>query len=284
MMQDNMTLTLPDGRTLGYAAYGEPTGCPVFYFHGFPGSRLQVRDFHQIAQAKNCQIVGIDRPGMGLSDFNKRHTLMSWSDDVSALADSLNIKKFSIIAHSGGAPFALACGAKLAARVSHIALVSAMPPWTEKGASKDVSMGFRTINTLVRNIPGFALLLMQLQKNVLLKPAMFERLIQQVPAVDGEVLKANHGLLVAAKEAFRQGVSGAASEFRLITKQWGFKLEDILCPISIWQGALDTQVPVASAKFLAFRLPHARLNLMKKDAHQSTLYHCMAAILEASVS
>lgn len=43
MSQDSMeqgeTITLPDGRNLGYLIVGE--GKPVFYFHGFPGSRAR---------------------------------------------------------------------------------------------------------------------------------------------------------------------------------------------------------------------------------------------------
>jgi pimeloyl-ACP methyl ester carboxylesterase len=283
MMQDNMTFTLSDGRQLGYAEYGDPTGHPIFYFHGFPGSRLQAGDFHEPAYSNHCRFFGVDRPGMGRTSFKKQHTLLSWANDMTELADSLGIEKFSIIAHSGGAPFSLACGVALPERVSHIALVSAMPPWTIPEASRDVPMGFRMINVLVRNVPGFAWLLMQLQKHVLLKPAMFERLIQQVPPVDRTVLKTNSGLLVAAKEAFRQSTTGAAYEFRLITKEWGFKLEDIHIPISIWQGELDPQVPVSSARFFASRLPNSNLRLMENDAHQSTLYNHIEEIFEVIV-
>ena len=32
--------TLGDGRALAYAEFGDPSGKPVFYFHGFPGCRL----------------------------------------------------------------------------------------------------------------------------------------------------------------------------------------------------------------------------------------------------
>jgi hypothetical protein len=33
-------IKLHDGRMLGYAEYGSSEGTPVFYFHGFPSSRL----------------------------------------------------------------------------------------------------------------------------------------------------------------------------------------------------------------------------------------------------
>ena len=35
------TAVLPDGRRLGYADTGDESLPPVFYFHGFPGSRLE---------------------------------------------------------------------------------------------------------------------------------------------------------------------------------------------------------------------------------------------------
>ena len=33
--------TLRDGRALSFAEFGDPSGKPVFYFHGFPGSRIE---------------------------------------------------------------------------------------------------------------------------------------------------------------------------------------------------------------------------------------------------
>lgn len=34
------TITLKDGRRLSYAQYGDPEGKPLFFFHGWPSSRL----------------------------------------------------------------------------------------------------------------------------------------------------------------------------------------------------------------------------------------------------
>ena len=36
-------IDLPDGRRLGYTEFGEPSGIPVFVFHGTPGSRFMFR-------------------------------------------------------------------------------------------------------------------------------------------------------------------------------------------------------------------------------------------------
>jgi len=38
-------LTLADGRRLGYDDHGPRDGAPIFYFHGAPSSRLDLRMF-----------------------------------------------------------------------------------------------------------------------------------------------------------------------------------------------------------------------------------------------
>ena len=64
-------LTLKDGRSLGYTEHGVQEGKPIFYFHGFPGSRLDwlFSDANNSATRLNARIIAVDRPGMGLSDF-----------------------------------------------------------------------------------------------------------------------------------------------------------------------------------------------------------------------
>lgn len=287
MIQINLTMSLPNARQIGYAEYGDPKGYPVFFFHGFPGSRLQAGDFHDLAYAKHCRLIGVDRPGMGLSSPNKYHSLLSWSADISKLADHLNIDKFSIIAHSGGAPYALACADNIANRITQIALVSAMPPTTLSEISSAMPLGLRSINFLVRNIPGVAWLFMQLQQKVLLKPNMFKKIVQQLPEADRLICEKPeqiNRMLSVLKEAFKQGVDGAVYEFRLISNDWGFNLKDIHTPVSIWQGALDKQILVAHAKFYQRELPNATLHLFEQDAHVSTLYKHMEEIMDQIIS
>jgi pimeloyl-ACP methyl ester carboxylesterase len=68
----------------------------VFYFHGFPGSRLDwvLFDPGEISAEMNIRIIAPDRPGYGLSDFCKIPKLLGWPGDVEELANALSIKIF----------------------------------------------------------------------------------------------------------------------------------------------------------------------------------------------
>jgi pimeloyl-ACP methyl ester carboxylesterase len=60
---------LKDGRTLGFAEYGDPKGEPVLEFHGCPGSRLEAWNYDAAGKKLGARVIGIDRPGFGMSTY-----------------------------------------------------------------------------------------------------------------------------------------------------------------------------------------------------------------------
>jgi hypothetical protein len=112
-------LQLRDGRTLGFAEYGVRSPKVLFYFHGYPGSRVEARLLAEPAERLGIRLIEIDRPGMGLSTFKLGRRFSDWPADVAELADDLGIDRFSLIGCSGGAPYAIAwssgngCGIRL---------------------------------------------------------------------------------------------------------------------------------------------------------------------------
>jgi len=64
----------------------ESKGKPVFYFHGTPGSRFECNIFPEAANSVGARIIVADRPGYGLSDFQKGRRLLDWPNDVAELA------------------------------------------------------------------------------------------------------------------------------------------------------------------------------------------------------
>ena len=102
-------LTLPSGRTLGYATYGSPTGPALFYFHGIPGSRIEGAELHPAAVTLGIRVIAVDRPGLGLSSYVPNRLVADWAADVDQLARHLELKTYRVIGRSGGAAYALAC-------------------------------------------------------------------------------------------------------------------------------------------------------------------------------
>lgn len=132
-------MRLPDGRHLGYAEYGDPAGLAIIGFHGTPGSRLMFQLADSAARELGLRLLAPERPGFGISTYQKNRTLASYAADIAAFADRLGIKRFAVAGISGGGPYAAACAALLPERVTALALVSPVGPMA--GAEKPKSIG-----------------------------------------------------------------------------------------------------------------------------------------------
>jgi hypothetical protein len=99
------TVRLRDGRRLGYAEWGDRGGWPLLYFHGWPGSRLEGRLGGEAPRAEGVRVIALDRPGMGLPDYQPGRTLADWPDDVLQLAAALGLERFAVLGFpAAGAP------------------------------------------------------------------------------------------------------------------------------------------------------------------------------------
>src|SRR5262245_36047383 len=88
------TLTLKDGRTVGFADFGPANLMPVVWCHGGPGSRLEPFVFAEEARRAGLRIIGIDRPGYGRSTVQPGRTIGGWAHDGLAVVDHLGIDRF----------------------------------------------------------------------------------------------------------------------------------------------------------------------------------------------
>ena len=69
-----------------------------------------------------------DRPGYGLSDFQRHRRLLDWPADVEQLADHLGLERFAVLGVSGGGPHAAACAYAIPHRLTRVGLVSSAAP------------------------------------------------------------------------------------------------------------------------------------------------------------
>src|SRR5919106_3866035 len=113
-------LQLDDGRTIGYAAWGDPEATTVFIGHGTPGSRLALSpglDDPEWLRRQRLRFIGVDRPGYGYSDPWPEANLLDCAGDFVRVADDLGIERFAALGVSGGAPYVIALGALTSERI-----------------------------------------------------------------------------------------------------------------------------------------------------------------------
>jgi pimeloyl-ACP methyl ester carboxylesterase len=89
------------GRVLRVRDVGEPDGTVVMYFHGTPGSRLDLCFGEQPAAERDVRLISFDRPGYGGST-PAPFGLASIAADAHAVADELDVARFATLGMSGG--------------------------------------------------------------------------------------------------------------------------------------------------------------------------------------
>ena len=82
-MEDH-TIRLASGHTVGFADYGIADATAVLWCHGGPGSRLDPAYLRREASEAGLRIIGIDRPGYGLSTPQPGRTIAGWVPEALA--------------------------------------------------------------------------------------------------------------------------------------------------------------------------------------------------------
>ncbi len=273
MSPDEYLILLKDGRKLAYAQYGDPAGLPVFYFHGFPASRLEGSLHAAVALSAGVRLIAPDRPGFGFSDFAPKRTILDWAEDVQQLADHLGLSKFAILGVSGGGPYALACSLRLAHLTSATALVAPLGPVAEGKGGADMNPFARLSFSLARKHPKvyrllYGALLVPFLKR---RPSIILSLLQPTaadkPVVDRPQIR--EMMKRSIREAFRPGAQGVLHELYLFARPWGFTLQEINVQIYLWQGGEDATVPPSMGKFIAEQLPACQYHFQPNEGHFS---------------
>jgi pimeloyl-ACP methyl ester carboxylesterase len=254
-MSESRVIVLPDGRDLGWREFGDPQGWPILAFHGTPGSRNELTLDGDAFTKKGLRLICVDRPGYGLSSFQRDHRLLDLPHDVAYLADHLGIERFSLVGHSGGGPHALVCAAVLAERVNAVGVLSGVAPLANPRAFASMKrrdqVGLRATQRsapLMRAVWIFQMIAFRLWPSRIL-----DAMTKQLPAPDVEILARPdvRAMMVSDATGFTR-VTGlaVAQDFELFIADWGFDLGAITVPTHLWHGDADRNVPLEHSRLL----------------------------------
>ena len=273
------TIKLSDGRSLGYAEYGDPQGRPVLYFHGLPSSRFEGNRpaIDEIATRLHARLIIPDRPGIGLSDF-KPYTIASWPDIVTALADKLGLDRFAVMGLSSGGKYVAACAWKIPQRLTVAGMVSSTCPFDLPGAKETLSKQDNQVYGMADKAPWlFRLMLWKIARDARKNPASIFSLFTDVSEPDKVALARPDVKQVFEQmvvESFRQGTRGAALDWMLEARPWGFSLQEIRMPVYVWHGEADKILSVEQGRILAKAMPNARSKFFPNEGHTLIVNYC----------
>ncbi|KAJ4301789.1 hypothetical protein N0V90_003883 [Kalmusia sp. IMI 367209] len=115
------------GRIISFSEVGDPQGFAVFVCVGMGLTRYVMAFYDQLALTLKLRLITPDRPGIGGSQVDPNGTPLSWPDDVLVICQTLKITKFSLLAHSAGAVYALATSLRMPQHIR--GRVHLLAPW-----------------------------------------------------------------------------------------------------------------------------------------------------------
>ena len=271
--RDYQSIKLRDGRRLAYAEFGDPVGEPIIHCHGTPSSRaegeLTLRG--SCARQLGLRVIIPDRPGMGGSDFLRNRRIVDWPSDVLELADALRVERFAMLGSSGGAPYALVCGALIPERVCVVGVIGGVAPIDAPGLfprrTRFLSQMMRVAAPIMRGLIRLQLLALRSRK-------VRKGMANAFPEPDRTLFQREDirdRFIGCLEECCRNGPRGAVWELGMFSQPWGFQLTKVTVPVLLWQGERDGNVSAAHARFLAAALPHCQARFYPDDAHLSVM-------------
>ena len=277
---------LQDGRRLGFVEFGDPTGAPVILFHDLWGNRSQRHPDDSLLMQHGVRLIGVDRPGYGMSTRRPGRSIMDVVDDVMLLGKALRLERFSVLGNSAGGPYALACAYRFPQIVTRCAVVASLPPL-------DHSRGFQALHPfygrLFQLASGNEVLFRLILKGFFWFDAQrpvdqyIRELGSTLARADQQILS-NIDLYNSRREMWgdlrRAGSEILADEIVALIQSWGYHLQSIRVPVDVWCGEADVFCAPKVGERMAMLIPNAQLRLEQGAGHM-LLYSHWGAILQA---
>ncbi len=283
---------LQDGTVVAFGEYGDPTGVPVLFCHGWPSSRTMAQLTDEPARALGVRIISPDRPGISGSSMQLDRKLSNWPSLVERLVDNLEIGEFRILAISGGAPYAYATAVAMPERVRAIAIVGGVIPFAGLKDFKGLLPLYRWMLAFYRNQPQLLRHLLCLARPFLsfrapirLRPLLLKMLLlRPCDAASLQDDAAFEAIFESQRRAWRGSAEGIMIDAQIYAQPWGFEIEDVRVPVQLWHGIEDRAFAVRLPKEMAKRFPNCKARFIQNEGHYSLPIRHMREILGDLIS
>ncbi|MBT0770725.1 alpha/beta fold hydrolase [Kineosporia sp. J2-2] len=251
-----------DDTQTEYEAHGDPEGRPVLVHHGLVGSAGLAPVWHELAVRAGLRLVSVARPGYGRSTPVPMTSIADWAGLVTPLLDELDVDRFGVLGVSAGAPYAYALAATMPERVRRVAVLS--------GTGRVDEPETRALypDEARHRLESFATS----------SPEQVRAFWHGNIAMGLALNPAEHPMRRPLTDTAAHGAAGPARESVNQLRDWGFALESVTTPVSLWHSRADEQVPYAAAEIVAGRIPGAVLHEQAEAGHLPSMASAVGAV------
>ncbi|WP_174733390.1 alpha/beta fold hydrolase [Mesobacillus harenae] len=267
------TITMPDSRIVSVKVLGDTSKQPLIFFHGLGSSSAAISVNVNLLKEEGAFIIGIDRPGYGLSDLKGSYSLEQAISDTKFILDSFQIKKAALIGWSGGGVYAQAFAETYPDSTVSLNLIGSMIPLNGKSSKKSLTPGWKILYYLNNHTQFLSKLIFKLASQKLAKHP------EQTVSMAVNVL-ARHDRLIAKKyldvltkgalEGFQHKGTAIYADSQVLTHPHKMPVKDRAFPVHIWQGDNDRLWPVKASVYLKKQYTHSQFHLVPGKGH--TIY------------
>jgi pimeloyl-ACP methyl ester carboxylesterase len=243
----------------------------MFFMTSVLTSSLLLDEVHSKAVRANACLIPVERPGCGLSSPAPGMGYDGFPPYLERLADHLGIGRFDVVAHSSGAPFALALAAALPDRVRCLFLCNARlaPPADETNTTDMVPTYFNALRRYPWVVEATSAILWNKMSRHIIRP-MILRFFENSP-VDYELVRNDpvlvDYLLECSAEALSTTFEGFLRETSLFLERIRIPPERVKTPIIAWHGGEDRIVPYEDTRARLRDYPVVEFRVLPGQGH-----------------
>ncbi|KAG0200820.1 hypothetical protein BGX28_006206 [Mortierella sp. GBA30] len=258
----NQRYELYSGRLVSFAEVGHPCGHPVFCFLGLGCMRYYSIILEDLAFKYSLRIYCIDRPGVGMSHTTEPDawTPLRMAEIVEEMANGFNIQRFSVMGHSCGAIYAMACALRLKSRI--VGTVWLMSPWVHLTLAKRLKWIKHVPTTLLKSQSTASLLYKTLSVAAKEPPSHS----------DPNILNYDREKLCKAmlEDNMAESLEGANNDLMVCLElyhSFGFSYKDVTMPVHVFWGTKDAVISREAVDWMEQRLAQCTLSVIEGGTH-----------------
>lgn len=284
---DRFAVALPDGRSVEVLTAGPPGGLPLVFHTGTPSGLVAFPPLIEAAADRGLCTVLYSRPGYGASTPQPGRLVAGAAADVAAVLARLGVVEFVTAGWSGGGPHALATAALLAERCRAAATIASVAPYQASGLDWLAGMAPENVEEFGTAITGAEPLSAVLTTAAgdlanVTAAELAESLGGLATAADRAAITGPFAdyLAESTRAAVAGGIEGWRDDDLAFVRDWGFSLDLVRVPLSVWQGDQDAMVPFGHGEWLTKAIPMAYPHLLAGEGHLTLMQARIGDILD----